>query len=359
MPTPARWSSPLSRRRQNSASSDGPHMIRQPAAPPRVALATFDPPHTKRPAAACAASRARLHCGASDVVGSRDRVDAVRRRRHSLLLGLPPPHQRVPGLDRPLETARVPVINSAGTIRWNALKTYLPELGTRGVPIPPTTVVKRGATDGEAAAAIEALASTDVVIKPAVSATAYETWRATVPLQPVDTARLRALAARGDVIVQAFVEEIATSGELSLVFFDGVYSHAARKLPKQGDFRVQLDHGGLLEITHAPAEIIRHAEAIVRHAPSVPTYARVDGVAIGGVFTLMELEPSRAGALSIPGRRRCAPLCGSDREGHRTSVKELCRQSACGWIGQARAKSPIPRAARPSMPTPSGERRTR
>ncbi len=189
-----------------------------------------------------------------------------------------------------LETARVPVINSAGTIRWNASKTYLPELGTRGVPIPPTTVVKRGATDGEAAAAIEALASRDVVIKPAVSATAYETWRATVPLQPVDTARLRALAARGDVIVQAFVEEIATLGELSLVFFDGVYSHAARKLPKQGDFRVQLDHGGLLEITHAPAEIIRHAEAIVRHAPSVPTYARVDGVAIGGVFTLMELE---------------------------------------------------------------------
>jgi glutathione synthase/RimK-type ligase-like ATP-grasp enzyme len=189
-----------------------------------------------------------------------------------------------------LETARVPVINSAGTVRWNASKTYLLALGARGVPIPPTTVVKRGAADGEAASAIAALAATDVVIKPAVSATAYETWRATVPLQPVDTARLRALAARGDVIVQSFVEEIATSGELSLVFFDGVYSHAVRKLPRQGDFRVQADHGGLLEITDAPAEIIRQAEAIVRHAPSVPTYARVGGIVIGDVFTLMELE---------------------------------------------------------------------
>ncbi len=189
-----------------------------------------------------------------------------------------------------LETARVPVINSAGTIRWNASKTYLTELGARGVPIPPTTVVKQGTTDGEAALAIAALASTDVVIKPAVSATAYETWRATVPLHPADTARLRALAARGDVIVQSFVKEIATSGELSLVFFDGVYSHAARKLPRQGDFRVQTDHGGLLEITDAPAEIIRQAEAIIRHAPSVPTYARVDGIVIGDVFTLMELE---------------------------------------------------------------------
>jgi glutathione synthase/RimK-type ligase-like ATP-grasp enzyme len=189
-----------------------------------------------------------------------------------------------------LETACVPVINSAGTIRWNASKTYLPELGARGVPIPATTVIRQGATDGEAAPAIAALASTDVVIKPAVSATAYETWRATAPLQPVDTARLRALTARGDVIVQSFVAEIATSGELSLVFFDGLYSHAVRKLPRHGDFRVQLDHGGLLEITDAPAEIIHQAEAIVHHAPSVLTYARVDGVVIGDVFTLMELE---------------------------------------------------------------------
>jgi glutathione synthase/RimK-type ligase-like ATP-grasp enzyme len=189
-----------------------------------------------------------------------------------------------------LETARVPLINGPGLIRWNASKTYLIALGTRGVPIPPTTVVHRNATDEEAGAAIAALPSTTLVIKPAVSATAYETWRASYPLQPADTVRLRALAARGDVIVQTFVEEIASSGELSLVFFGGAYSHAARKMPRQGDFRVQLDHGGLLEIENAPAGVIRQAEAILRHAPSVPTYARVDGVVVGGVFTLMELE---------------------------------------------------------------------
>ena len=184
----------------------------------------------------------------------------------------------------------MPVINDPGLIRWNASKTYLIELGARGVPIPPTTVVHRGATDEEAGAAIAALPSTALVIKPAVSATAYETWRASYPLQPADTLRLQALTARGDVIVQTFVEEIASSGELSLVFFGGAYSHAARKVPRQGDFRVQLDHGGLLEIEDAPAAVIRQAEAILRHTPSIPTYARVDGVVVGGVFTLMELE---------------------------------------------------------------------
>jgi hypothetical protein len=189
-----------------------------------------------------------------------------------------------------LEAARVPVINGAGLLRWNASKTYLAELGARGVPIPPTTIVYRSATDEEAGAAIAALPSTALVIKPAVSATAYETWRASYPLQPADIVRLRALTVRGDVIVQTFIEEIASSGELSLVFFGGAYSHAARKTPRQGDFRVQLDHGGLLEIVDAPVGVIRQAEAILRHAPSVPTYARVDGIVVGGVFTLMELE---------------------------------------------------------------------
>ena len=265
-------------------------MIRQPAAPPRVALATSIPltPSDQQLLAPLHA----LGFIAEPVMWSDPAIEWTQYSAVVIRSCWDYHHRINEFLDwiGRLETARVPVINSAGTVRWNASKTYLTELGARGVPIPLTIVVRQGAIDGEAAPAIAALASTDVVIKPAVSATAYETWRATVPLQPVDTARLRALTACGDVIVQSFVREIATSGELSLVFFDGVYSHAARKLPRQGDFRVQADHGGLLEIADAPAEIIRQAEAIVRHAPSVPTYARVDGVVIGGVFTLMELE---------------------------------------------------------------------
>src|ERR1700722_15705017 len=265
-------------------------MIRQPAAPPRVALATSIPltPSDQQLLAPLHA----LGFIAEPVMWSDPAIEWTQYSAAVIRSCWDYHHRINEFLDwiGRLETARVPVINSAGTVRWNASKTYLTELGAGGVPIPLPIVVRQGALDGEAAPAITALASPAAVSKPAVSATAYETWRATVPLQPVDTARLRALTARGDVIVQSFVREIATSGELSLVFFDGVYSHAARKPPRQGDFRVQADHGGLLEIADAPAEIIRQAEAIVRHAPSVPTYARVDGVVKGGVFTLMELE---------------------------------------------------------------------
>ena len=46
-------------------------------------------------------------------------------------------------------------------------------------------------------------------------------------------------AAAGGVLVQEFLPEIA-DGELSLVYFNGIFSHAIRKRPPQGEFRGQL-----------------------------------------------------------------------------------------------------------------------
>jgi glutathione synthase/RimK-type ligase-like ATP-grasp enzyme len=48
----------------------------------------------------------------------------------------------------------------------------------------------------------------------------------------------------GGVMIQEFIPEIQTTGELSLVFIRGKYSHTVCKLPKEGDFRVQGDFGG-------------------------------------------------------------------------------------------------------------------
>jgi glutathione synthase/RimK-type ligase-like ATP-grasp enzyme len=93
-----------------------------------------------------------------------------------------------------------------------------------------------------------------------------------------------------DVIAQAFVESIVDVGEISLVFFDGVYSHAARKVPQPGDFRVQREFGGRLEIGDVASEVIDEASRVLHQAPCVPSYARVDGVMVEGRFMLMELE---------------------------------------------------------------------
>ena len=190
-----------------------------------------------------------------------------------------------------VEASGTPLINPARTVRWNSSKTYLLELEARGVPIPPTAVVPRGATWETTVAALATLPpSREIVVKPAVSASAHSTWRAALPASPGTIARIASMALSNAVILQPFLDTIVESGELSLVFFDGVFSHSARKRPKPGDFRVQTEHGGKTEIVDVPDEIVTAAGQALRHAPAVPTYARVDGVVLDGVFTLMEME---------------------------------------------------------------------
>lgn len=190
-----------------------------------------------------------------------------------------------------VEASGTPLMNPARLVRWNSSKTYLIELAEQGVPIPPTALVARGSTAAEIAVAASTLPrAREVVVKPTVSASAYSTWRAPAPLTTETIARIESMAGTRDVILQPFLDTIVESGELSLVFFDGVFSHAARKRPKEGDFRVQTEHGGETTIVQVRPDIVDQAERALRHAPDVPTYARVDGIDIDGVFTLMELE---------------------------------------------------------------------
>ncbi|MBL8508028.1 MAG: hypothetical protein JNM11_06140, partial [Chitinimonas sp.] len=87
-----------------------------------------------------------------------------------------------------------------------------------------------------------------------------------------------------------FQPEILALGEVSLMVMDGRYTHAIRKSPKAGDFRVQDDHGGTVQ-PYAPSRAeVDFAEAAVAACPSLPAYARVDFVVTAAGCRLMELE---------------------------------------------------------------------
>jgi glutathione synthase/RimK-type ligase-like ATP-grasp enzyme len=87
------------------------------------------------------------------------------------------------------------------------------------------------------------------------------------------------------------IEEIARTGEFSLMLFDGECSHAVVKRPKSGDFRVQPNHGGITLPTQAPADAERLARQALAAAPAEATYARVDIVPDDeGALRIMELE---------------------------------------------------------------------
>jgi glutathione synthase/RimK-type ligase-like ATP-grasp enzyme len=192
-------------------------------------------------------------------------------------------------IDR-IDTLGVPIWNSPPVLRWNASKTYLRDLHERGVGVVPTRWVERERPARLADVLDEGRLSA-AVVKPAISASAHETWRVDRDrIGPDDEARFARLRASGTVMVQPFVPELARDGEWSLMFIGGEYSHAVLKRPRPGDFRVQHEHGGSAQPRTPASDALATARAILTHAPGRWLYARVDGVEIAGRFVLVELE---------------------------------------------------------------------
>jgi len=116
--------------------------------------------------------------------------------------------------------------NPLAIVLRNTEKSYLLELSAAGVPVVPTRLVRAG-SDVEGVARESGW--TDVVVKPAVSAGSWRTWRARVGEPSHAWLRARRLAATRDVLVQPFLPSVTEDGERALVFIDGAFSHAVRK----------------------------------------------------------------------------------------------------------------------------------
>jgi len=177
------------------------------------------------------------------------------------------------------------LFNPLSVVRWNFDKIYLRELAEKGVKIVPTLFETQYSAENFAAWQ-DTLNSRELIIKPRVSATAEHTFR----LCEFDPAVAESFERR-PFLVQPFLDTIVNEGEYSLFYFDGEYSHAILKEPKQHDFRVQEEHGGIITAIEA-TDAMKDAASQALGAVSEPLlYARVDLVRddIGG-FQLMELE---------------------------------------------------------------------
>jgi glutathione synthase/RimK-type ligase-like ATP-grasp enzyme len=177
-------------------------------------------------------------------------------------------------------------------VRWNADKHYLVDLAARGIVTVPTRIVSGDPSDGidQVAGVATAEGWPRFVVKPTVSASGYETHALVLPLDADARAAIRRVTSLGETIVQPFIDEIPTDGELSLVFFDGVFSHAAIKRSRSGEFRVQTEHGGTVAPIDVVPALVAEAVKVIRSLDETPLYARVDGVGDERSFRLMELE---------------------------------------------------------------------
>jgi glutathione synthase/RimK-type ligase-like ATP-grasp enzyme len=129
------------------------------------------------------------------------------------------------------------------------------------------------------------------ILKPAVSGAARHTYLLTPDTLVSQEAVFRQLVTHEAMLLQPFQEDIVTRGEVSLMVFGGVYSHAVLKVAKQGDFRVQDDFGGSVHDYQATPEEIAFAEQAVAACDTMPLYARVDILTDNeGQIALGELE---------------------------------------------------------------------
>ncbi len=174
------------------------------------------------------------------------------------------------------------VLNAPEVIRWNSDKTYLQQLGAAGVPTVPTLWLNDiGAEDVREANAH--FGGPGVVVKRVVGAgaTGQVMWTGEGPI-PTPSA--------GRVMVQPFLPAAQSEGELSLIYFDGQFSHAAQKRPKAGDYRVQSLYGGTDTVYEPDSEALSVAKRALDAVKWDLLYARVDLMRHDGRLCLMELE---------------------------------------------------------------------
>ncbi len=184
--------------------------------------------------------------------------------------------------------AVTPVFNPSATAAANLHKSYLKRLGDAAVP---TLWAEPGADAGAVLAAAAAEGWDSVAIKPAVGAGAEDLLIA--PLSDADALRahIGSIHRRCAAMVQPLIEGVRERGELSVVLIDGEATHAVRKTPTGGDYRVQIEFGGayvLEEPAPAALETVRAAGALW---DSPPLYARVDLVEPeAGEYRIIEVE---------------------------------------------------------------------
>jgi len=172
------------------------------------------------------------------------------------------------------------LVNPPNLVLPNLHKGYLTDLGSLAVP---TVVVPAGMTVD-----LGRLRWSQVVVKPAVGAGGFATVR------DAGQADLDALTLAGsspiDAVVQPYLADVERRGETSVILIGGEATHAVRKLPAEGDFRIHDHWGGRAEPV-APADAdLAVARAALATLPAVPAYARVDLLYDGDRPLVVELE---------------------------------------------------------------------
>jgi glutathione synthase/RimK-type ligase-like ATP-grasp enzyme len=167
------------------------------------------------------------------------------------------------------------LLNSEALIRWNIDKHYLLDLQKKGIHIAESHFIELGAKV-TLTQLHDILNWKETVLKPCISGAARHTYRLNAENLLEHETIFQRLIANEAMMLQPFQYNIVSQGEISMMVFNGNFTHAILKKAKAGDFRVQDDFGGSIQDYTPTDKEIEFAEASVNACNELPMYARVD-----------------------------------------------------------------------------------
>lgn len=182
------------------------------------------------------------------------------------------------------------LLNSEALIRWNIDKHYLQDLEQNNIHIAESHFIEKGAAV-TLTQLHDILNWRETVLKPCISGAARHTYKLNSENLSEHESIFQELISEEAMMLQPFQHNIVSQGEVSMMVFNGEYSHAILKKAKKGDFRVQDDFGGTVHDYNPTETEIKFAENAVKACPELPIYARVDIFEDNnGAIALSELE---------------------------------------------------------------------
>jgi hypothetical protein len=177
--------------------------------------------------------------------------------------------------------------NPPEIIRWNSHKSYLDRIADMGFPIIPTEWVSKDRPVDLATVMLERR-WTQVVVKPAVSASAHGTVKVTQQNLDEGQRHLIGLTRCGDALIQPYLREFSTVGETSVIWLGGEQTHGVRR-PSGMDTPLEVAWAGA---PRQPSEQeLSLAGAVYQWITPAPLYARIDLLSTAEYgMLLLELE---------------------------------------------------------------------
>lgn len=173
-----------------------------------------------------------------------------------------------------IEASSCQLLNPLSIVKWNIEKTYLQSLQKQGVAVIPTQWFvwnQRQQIEQE----IQALGGDHFVLKPQLSAGAKNTFLfKKEELKTLD--QTFEVLENEKVMLQPFMEAVASEGEYSAHFFKNEFSHCVLKTPKDKDFRSQEEFGSFVRAVSLDSQQLQFCKEVLSHIQQPWLYARVD-----------------------------------------------------------------------------------